>query len=83
MFFLPIYSLHLNIIGRLWLKIKCERPKPHHCESFEILTDAVEEILNQMGSTFRIDFGEIQHFTEFKTSFKFECLLVNLAPVMF
>ena len=71
-FFLPTYSPHLNIIERLWLKTKYEWLKPHHYESFEILTNAVEEILNQVGSKFKIDFNEIKHFTEFKTSFKFE-----------
>lgn len=71
-FFLPTYSPHLNIIERLWLKAKYEWLKPHHYESFETLTKAVEEILNQVGSKFKIDFGEIKHFTEFKTSFKFE-----------
>jgi transposase len=71
-FFLPTYSPHLNIIERLWLKAKYEWLKPHHYESFETLTNAVEEILNQVGSKFKIDFGEIKHFTEFKTAFKFE-----------
>lgn len=71
-FFLPAYSPHLNIIERLWLKAKYEWLKPHHYESFEILSTAVEEILNQVGKTFKIDFTEIKHFTEFKTSFKFE-----------
>lgn len=71
-FFLPTYSPHLNIIERLWLKAKYEWLKPHHYESFETLTNAVEEIFNQVGSKFKIDFGEIKHFTEFKTAFKFE-----------
>ena len=45
---------------------------PHHHQSFEILTNAVEEILNQIGKTFKIDFIEIKYFTELKASFKFE-----------
>jgi transposase len=53
-FFLPTYSPHRNraafrIIERLWLKTKYEWLKPHHYESFEILTKAVEETLNQVG----------------------------------
>ena len=46
----PTYSPHLNLIERLWLKAKYEWLKPHHYESFETLTTAVEEILNQVGS---------------------------------
>lgn len=71
-FFLPPYSPHLNLIERLWLKAKYEWLKPHHYKSFETLTKAVEEILNQVGDKLKIDFQIIKHFNQFKTSFKFD-----------
>jgi len=76
-FFQPRYNRHLyrgafRIIERLLLKAKCEWLKLHHYELFEILTTAGERILNQIDSTFKIDFSEIKHFTEFKTLLKFE-----------
>ena len=58
-YFLPAYSPYLNLIERLWLKTKYEWLKPHHYESFETLTTATEEILNQVGTTFQIDFNQI------------------------
>ncbi len=67
-FHLPKYSPHLNLVERLWLKCKYEWLKPLHYLSFDILTQAVEDILSQVGKKYKIDFSEIKHFTEFKTS---------------
>jgi len=70
-FYLPTYSPHLNLIETLWRKIKYEWLKPHHYHSWNTLCEAVEEILRQVGSSFKIDFSELKHFTQFKTSFIF------------
>jgi transposase len=67
-FFLPTYSPHLNLIERLWLKMKYEWLKPKHYLSFETLTKAVEDILCQVGKEFKINFDELKHFTQFKTA---------------
>ena len=70
-FFLPTYSPHLNLIETLWRKIKYEWLKPHHYQSWDTLCQAVEDILLQVGTGFKIDFSELKHFTQFKTSFIF------------
>lgn len=67
-FFLPTYSPHLNLIERLWLKMKYEWLKPQHYLSFETLVKAVEHIVGQLGNEFSINFGELTHFTQFKTA---------------
>ncbi len=71
-FFLPTYSPHLNLIERLWLKIKYEWLKPRHYQSLETLTKAVEYILCQVGGEFKINFGELKHFTQFKTAVNYD-----------
>lgn len=68
-FFLPTYSPHLNLIETLWRKIKYDWLKPHHYLNWQTLTTAIEEISTRVGSTFTIDFQELKHFTQFKTSF--------------
>lgn len=70
-FYLPTYSPHLNLIETLWRKIKYEWLKPHHYHSWQTLSQAVEDIILQVGNSFKIDFSELQHFTQFKTSFIF------------
>lgn len=70
-FFLPTYSPHLNLIETLWRKSKYEWLKPHHYQSFEILTQAVENILTNLAKEFKIDFSELKHFIDCKTSFNF------------
>jgi hypothetical protein len=68
-FYLPAYSPHLNLIETLWRKIKYEWLKPHHYASWQTLSEAVEDILLKVGTAFKIDFAELKHFTQFKTSF--------------
>ncbi len=67
-FHLPKYSPHPNLIERLWLKCKYEWLKPHHCLSFDTLTDGVEDILSHVGEKFKVNYQERKHFTEFETS---------------
>ncbi len=69
LFFLPTYSPHLNLIETLWRKIKYEWLKPHHYLSWQTLTTAVEGMMANLGDKLTIDFAELQHFTQFKTSF--------------
>jgi transposase len=75
-FYLPTYSPHLNLIETLCgsppgRKIKYEWLKPHHYQSWQTLSEAVEDIILQVGKSFKIDFSELQQFTQFKTSFIF------------
>lgn len=68
-FYLPTYSPHLNLIETLWRKIKYEWLKPHHYQSWQTLSEAVEDIILKVGNSFKIDFSELKHFSQFKTSF--------------
>ena len=70
-FFLPTYSPHLNLIETLWRKIKYQWLKPHHYLSWQTLTNAIEQIVNDLGDSLTIEFDELKHFTHFKTSFIF------------
>jgi transposase len=75
-FYLPTYRPHLNLIETLCgsppgRKIKYEWLKPQHYHSWQTLTQAVEDIILQVGNSFKIDFSELKHFTQFKTSFIF------------
>jgi transposase len=55
-FNLPPYSPHLNIIEILWRKMKYEWLKPEDYASFEKLTEAIKEILSQLGAEYKINF---------------------------
>lgn len=68
-FYLPAYSPHLNRIETLWRKMKYEWLKPHQYQSWQILCQAVNDILLKVGHTFKIDFAEPSYFKSFKTSF--------------
>lgn len=57
-FNLPSYSPHLNIIEILWRKMKYEWLKPEDYVSFEKLTKAIKEILNQLGAEYKINFTD-------------------------
>ena len=57
-FNLPTYSPHLNIIEILWRKMKYEWLKPEDYASFEILTEAVKEILSQLRTEYKIKFQD-------------------------
>jgi transposase len=57
-FNLPTYSPHLNIIEILWRKMKYEWLKPEDYASFEKLTEAIKEILSQLGTDYRINFTD-------------------------
>lgn len=67
-FFLPTYSPHLNLIETLWRKIKYEWLKPHDYLDFETLTNAVENIILDVGKKYKINFSELKHFTNSKLS---------------
>ena len=57
-FHLPPYSPHLNIIEILWRKMKYEWLKPEDYASFEKLTEAIKEILSQLGTEYKINFQD-------------------------
>jgi transposase len=57
-FNLPTYSPHLNIIEILWRKMKYEWLKPEDYASFEILTEAIKEILSNLGAEYKINFQD-------------------------
>ena len=67
-FFLPTYSPHLNLIETLWRKIKYEWLKPQDYLDFDTLTNAVENIILEVGKKYKINFGELKHFTNSKLS---------------
>lgn len=67
-FFLPTYSPHLNLIETLWRKIKYEWLKPKDYLNFDTLTNAVESIVLEIGKKYKINFGEMKHFTNHKLS---------------
>jgi len=55
--FLPKYSPHLNIIETLWRKVKYEWLKPHHYANWETLNEALDEIFDNIGSKYSIQFN--------------------------
>ncbi len=57
-FNLPKYSPHLNIIEILWRKMKYEWLKAEDYTSFEKLTEAIKEILSNLGTECRINFKD-------------------------
>ena len=57
-FNLPTYSPHLNIIEILWRKMKYEWLKPEDYASFEKLTEAIKEILSNLGAEYKINFKD-------------------------
>ena len=57
-FNLPPYSPHLNKIEILWRKMKYEWLKPEDYASFEKLTQAIREILNQLETQYKINFTD-------------------------
>lgn len=67
-FHLPTYSPHLNRIETLWRKMKYEWLKPHHYLSWQALTQAIEHILQKVGSEFSIQFNPLKLFEQFKTA---------------
>ncbi len=57
-FNLPTYSPHLNIIEILWRRMKYEWLKPADYISFEKLTEAIKEILSNLGTQYKINFQD-------------------------
>ncbi len=57
-FNLPVYSPHLNIIEILWRKMKYEWLKPEDYASFEKLTEAIKQILSDLGTEYKIKFKD-------------------------
>ena len=57
-FNLPPYSPHLNIIEILWRRMKYEWLRPEDYASFEKLTEAIKEILSQLGTEYKIKFKD-------------------------
>ena len=54
--FLPTYSPQLNIVEILWKKVKYEWLQPCHYQDKATLHMAVNSILGEVGTTFRIAF---------------------------
>ena len=59
-FFLPTYSPHLNPIEILWRMIKYQWLPYEELKSQEELDEALEEILNNFGSVYTINFKELE-----------------------
>ena len=57
-FNLPRYSPHLNLIEILWRKMKYEWLKPEDYVSFEKLTEAIKQILSDLGTEYKINFKD-------------------------
>ena len=57
-FHLPAYSPHLNIIEILWRRMKYEWLKAKDYISFERLKGAIREILDKLGTEYKIEFKE-------------------------
>jgi transposase len=55
--FLPAYSPHLNKIETLWRKIKHEWLKPHDYLNWDTLNTALDNILNNIGLEYKIQFS--------------------------
>jgi transposase len=55
--FLPKYSPHLNRIETLWRKIKYEWLKPHDYDNWESFNLALEDILINVGTKYKIKFS--------------------------
>ena len=60
-FHLSAYSPHLNLIETLWRKIKYQWLKPADYASWEILKEALQNIMNSVGNTFKIDFKDSKY----------------------
>lgn len=67
-FYLPTYSPHLNLIETLWRMIKYKWLKPQDYLDFNTLTQAVENIILDVGKNLKINFSETKHFTKYKLS---------------
>ncbi len=57
-FNLPTYSPHLNLIEILWRRMKYEWLKPEDYLSFATLTEAIKEILSNLGADCKINFKD-------------------------
>jgi len=57
-FYLPKYAPHLNIIETLWRKIKYQWLKQHHFIGTDIFFAALEQILKEIGSLYKIEFKD-------------------------
>ena len=65
-FHLPPYSPHLNLVERLWHKMKYDWLKPSDYSSWETLKKAIDGILGSIGNELKIDFGELIHYKMYK-----------------
>ena len=57
-FYLPVYSPHLNLIETLWRKIKHEWLRPRDYESVKNLTNTVFNIIRNYDDEFCINFSK-------------------------
>jgi len=55
--FIPAYSPELNLIEILWKMMKHFWLQPKHYESMEVLKNAIIQMLQQYGKSYRISFG--------------------------
>lgn len=58
LFFLPVYSPHLNLIELLWRKIKYEWLKAEHYACTATLKDALYQIIRNYDQEFTIRFSD-------------------------
>lgn len=58
LFFLPVYSPHLNLIETLWRKIKYEWLRPWHYQDASTLKQAVFNIIQKYNVEFCINFSK-------------------------
>jgi transposase len=61
LFYLPRYSPHLNIVERLWRKLKYEWLTPSDYETRETLSYAVKQALKAVGKSLFIQFSGFNH----------------------
>lgn len=57
-YYLPLYSPHLNIIERLWKELKARWLRPEDYTSFDTLKYATSDCFNQVGTNLKINYSK-------------------------